>query len=842
MQRMISHAGVALLLIGALSRGVLAQPAATDEPSEIIYELDTFFVDPSKDRGYQATTSMSGSRLNEEIRHVPLSISVVTPELMADLDPTSYTDALLFSSSFNPETGTIRGLTAFANNRNSSGIDGQLDTTGIDRIEVVKGPATLMYGVTAAGGQVNAIAKRASVSDSSYAADVQAGSQDRFRARADINQVIIKNVLAARVNLKYETYGDPRVDTSASETSYFQITSQYRPFKNTRINFEIEANRPEQSLSLVDNRWASGLNMLEVKPAGYPNSEIPVAEIYGAPEDWDPYHGTALRKEDHTIYRLDWEQNWIDGLNSLFSFNYQNRPRIEDSLNTSFTNKDVDNDGKTDRVYRTNWRESDYEIDSWTWEAMLNYKKQIGRWGHSALLRWQYRQYDDRRITTRSRTSSDTYTRLSDVRDWATNHTPKPANLVYDEIFKNSGIWDNTSDLKQYSASYMPSYETDLGTFRVSFGAIYSRQLKTDGRPFTAANWVLKDPLPVSAVEPAGGERTILATDLQEGTTTLAGVSYTVPDEYLTFYSVLTGSFRPTSRRNSFGELLPPRRGETTEVGVKFDKFLDGRLSGTVSFFSTDEYDTDRNDLNVPNRNSEGYFLVGGKEVTVDAAGKDIPIYQYDTATNSYRLVDRFTVQTAYEAPVATGNVTVSPGTYDLFFNPNGPKGDYRAVGRYRSEGWDSELFIRVVKNSQMVLSYTYIDAGTVYDPDYTQIGRVNAGTAKHNLGVFGKYWFEEGLLSGLELFGGYRWSTDKVDSYIVSNGTVVGYDRPGDRSLSLGGRYRFEIGKVGCEIQLNVDNITAQDRALGYQSTLTRDRYYYDNDMTWKLMASVIF
>lgn len=790
---------VATLLLARGASSLSAQPTAAATPpsasdKDDVVVLSAFTVNSGTDRGYQAVNSISGSRLNEPIKNVPLSITVITPELLSDLDADTYDEALKFQSSYNPSNQRIRGLTAFVNNRNSAGVDGELDTTSIDRVEVVKGPATLMYGVTAAGGQVNAISKRAGMHRNRYTFDAQVGSFDRLRFRGDLNQVILPGKLATRLSLKTEEASNPDSDFSKRSADFAQWTTSYQPFTGTMLTFEIEANRPEQPLN-------NAILRQDANTTGLPNSSIPFAVLYGTPEKWEYSKGTARRRLEHTIYRLDWEQKWIPGLVSLVTYNVQDRVRKGD--NTSLSNTSTPpTGGAAGRYLRVNWRDENYTVDATTFESMVKYDFGSNpAWKHSFLLRYQNRQYDDRNIVIRSPVTQDSFVRLTGVTDWSNNYALRPNNLTFTEVFKDSSIWDNTSDLEQYSASYMPKFETSHGTLRLTYGVVSQKQIKTDGRPFTAANYALRDPLPVSVIEPSGGARVIRATDVQEGTTTLAGASF-APNDHYTFYTVVTGSFRPTATRNSFGQILPPRRGKTNEWGVKFDNLFGDRISGSLAYFNTLEYNNNRRDPNIPNNTS--------------LATDGLPLFTQDAA----------------------GNYVQRPGAV---FDPNGPAGDQVAVGRYRSTGWDTEIFVRLVGNFDSILTYSYIDAATEFDPDTLQIGRIDSGTAKHTIGVFGKYSFREGVLKGLQLTAGYRWSTKAADQYRVVNGQSILFEREGDNTYSLGARYSKRFNRVEWFAQTNIDDIWAPDREVGNRSNSTV-RYKFDTEVSWKLMTGVSF
>ena len=60
--------------------------------------LSPFLVESDRDDGYQATNSISGTRLNEAIRDIPLSIEVVTREFMRDTAALDLREALRYSA------------------------------------------------------------------------------------------------------------------------------------------------------------------------------------------------------------------------------------------------------------------------------------------------------------------------------------------------------------------------------------------------------------------------------------------------------------------------------------------------------------------------------------------------------------------------------------------------------------------------------------------------------------------------------------------------------------------------------------------------------------------------
>src|SRR5687768_10501959 len=72
--------------LASLFAAVPSQPPSSPTSSaEDVVQLSPFTVDTSKDVGYKASNSISGTRTNVPIAEVPMNIQVVTSELLTDL-------------------------------------------------------------------------------------------------------------------------------------------------------------------------------------------------------------------------------------------------------------------------------------------------------------------------------------------------------------------------------------------------------------------------------------------------------------------------------------------------------------------------------------------------------------------------------------------------------------------------------------------------------------------------------------------------------------------------------------------------------------------------------------
>ncbi len=123
-------------------------------------------------RSYSSDSSTTASRTAAPRSETPQSISVVTPQVIKDYQVKKVNDAIKFVSGIaqgNTLGGIEDGFVKRGFGANSDGsvfIDGVRSNQGlamdasIDRIEVLKGSASLMYGILNPGGVINLISKK----------------------------------------------------------------------------------------------------------------------------------------------------------------------------------------------------------------------------------------------------------------------------------------------------------------------------------------------------------------------------------------------------------------------------------------------------------------------------------------------------------------------------------------------------------------------------------------------------------------------------------------------------------------------------------------------------------
>ncbi len=158
------------------------------------------------------------------MRDIPQSIQVVPEEVIKDRNVTELRDAFETVGGISSqgtrgtglagETFILRGFQLNGFQTESSilrdGIPyislGNLRNTDIERIEVLKGPASVLFGASQPGGVVNLVSKKP-LSEPFYEASFTAGNFNTYRGAIDLSGPLNESkTVKYRLNLSYENY------------------------------------------------------------------------------------------------------------------------------------------------------------------------------------------------------------------------------------------------------------------------------------------------------------------------------------------------------------------------------------------------------------------------------------------------------------------------------------------------------------------------------------------------------------------------------------------------------------------------------------------------------------
>lgn len=202
------------MLAAALSPGLAL---AADAPTQ----LETVRVEGETPvRGSLKTESSAIGKLNQKLKDIPQSVTVVSKQLLEDQAVSNLKDALrnvpgiTFAAGEGGRTGdqvVIRGFSAFTDTYLDGMRDiGQYnrDTFNLEKVEVLKGASSMLFGRGSTGGVVNQ-ASKTPFAGSLVAGEVSVGSNRFARSTFDINQAF-SDTAAMRINLMATDDGSDR--------------------------------------------------------------------------------------------------------------------------------------------------------------------------------------------------------------------------------------------------------------------------------------------------------------------------------------------------------------------------------------------------------------------------------------------------------------------------------------------------------------------------------------------------------------------------------------------------------------------------------------------------------
>ena len=196
--------------------------------------------------GYKSDYSFLGTKTQASLKDIPQAISTITKELIEDKMDVRLKDAVEDAAGVNMYSGydeyAIRGFRA----DNAHLINGlrAYNTTltspflaNIERIEVLKGPAAVLYGNGDPGGTINMVTKKP-LSTNQYGLNLYTGSWGTYRAMGDVTGPISNDKkLLYRFNAGYENAGSFRNQYFAKS---FQLAPSISYIPNERVQLNAD--------------------------------------------------------------------------------------------------------------------------------------------------------------------------------------------------------------------------------------------------------------------------------------------------------------------------------------------------------------------------------------------------------------------------------------------------------------------------------------------------------------------------------------------------------------------------------------------------------------------------
>ena len=542
------------------------QPAAsTDQPIEVV-------VTGERD-GYQVQNATTATKTDTPLRDIPQSIQVIPQQVIQDQQVTRISDvarnvsgvSLQGSYGANTDAYIIRGFVTFNSLRNGfQAGDNYIDPNTIERVEVLKGPASVLYGQFEPGGVVNYVTKQP-LATPYYASEFTVGSYGEYKSSIDISGPLTSDQkLLYRLNVGYENFGS-FIDFVHGQ--YFSIAPvlSYKISDNTNLTLEYE--HTDQNRTFYDG--------LPPIPQSF---QVPISRFLGEPST--------------DQYNVDSDAFYLT-LDHTFSENLRLRSAFSAYLTTSGFNEVVrpvslEADGQT--ISRTLAAGPGY---SQTFELQneLVGKFKTGSINHQLLvgleLSWQ-NQFGDF-----LRTAAPGINLFNPVYG-----APLPTSFV--DTASRGGIYTDTT------AIYLQDQVTLLSNLKLLVGGRYDFVSYNDRNIDLNNNGAL------------------LSTDnfYDEAFSPRVGLVYQ-PIKPISLYASYSESFAPNNTLSASLVALPPSRGTQYEAGIKTEVF-DGKLSATLAAYNitkTNVPTTDPNNINYSIAAGE----VKSEGIELDISGRILP-------------------------------------------------------------------------------------------------------------------------------------------------------------------------------------------------------------------------
>lgn len=219
---------------------------------------------------YTLPSTITGTKTDTPFMETPLNVQVVSKQVLKDQQAFTLDKALKnvsgVTSTVNAPAGggvsntfTIRGFESDTYFRNGFRIVGSSAGVGgigtrqfanVESVEVLKGPAAILYGRVEPGGMVNLVTKQP-LSKPYYSIQQQIGSYDLYRTSADATgPVTADKSWLYRMNLSYESSASFR-EFVDNDRLFLAPVIQWEISPRTKATFEMEYTRDAYGFDLT---------------------------------------------------------------------------------------------------------------------------------------------------------------------------------------------------------------------------------------------------------------------------------------------------------------------------------------------------------------------------------------------------------------------------------------------------------------------------------------------------------------------------------------------------------------------------------------------------------------
>ncbi|MBW4624265.1 MAG: TonB-dependent siderophore receptor [Brasilonema octagenarum HA4186-MV1] len=543
----------------------------SDEPIELVVT--------GQQNQYTAPNASTATGTETPIIETPFAIQVVPQEIIRDQQVTRTEEALrnvsgvTYQGSSNNRSGadfSIRGFTDAPILRDGfrryGVVQAPLEVANLERIEVLKGPASILYGAIEPGGLINAVSKQP-LSEPFYETELQVGSRGLVRPRFDFSGPLSADgKVLYRLNGLYQRLDSFRNLDQEDSHIFIAPTLTWKIGDRTDLGI---------SLEYLDNNRPADFGIPAI---GKKIADVPRDHIDSEPTDavTNQYLNVGYNFE-HRFSR-----NWK--LRNAFRYSSYDYDFNVVALPLSF-------DEATGTVSRFFASQEGHD-ENYSLQANVVGEFATGPINHTLLFGADY---------------IHSATNFFTVFDFT---TPLPLNL-FNPVYGVAKPSENT----------LPPYGGTDGTsnrwgfyLQDQISLFQNLKLLAGIRYDTIESKTVN--VPGQVTQP--GE----TTQNDDAFTPRVGILYQ-PSKAVSLYASYSESFTPNTTNTATGEPLEPQRGKGYEFGVKTE-LLNGKLFATLAYFDITKQNVAVTDPNFPLAS-----IASGEQrsrgVEFDVAGEILP-------------------------------------------------------------------------------------------------------------------------------------------------------------------------------------------------------------------------
>ncbi|ENB9666637.1 MULTISPECIES: TonB-dependent siderophore receptor [Pseudomonas] len=551
--------------------------------------------------GYVASRSATGTKTDTPILEIPQAINVITADQVQAQGARNLTQALRYTPGL--ATGGFTDRNSIADEITSRGfaptplyLDGaylpyagslggapQIDPYTLERIEVLKGPSSVLYGQNQPGGLINMVSKRPTREQRSQV-KLGAGSYNRVNGAFDTSGPLDEQKVFTYRLVGVADKGNELVAHAHSERLLLAPSLTWAPNEDTSLTLLAQVQRDD---GLPDYQTLPMIGSLKRGPTGQHIDR----DFFSGDSHYNDY------KRNQYIFGYDFNHRFSDELAFRSTARYTDvRDRYKGFYLRSFVTEGDGVDYTRANRVKLDWRQHNI---SYTVDNNLEYKFNTGALQHTALAGVDYRHF------TRKYDGYNAYNVL-------------PVDLYGKNNFDTSSItpvldtrWDNT--VRQT-------------------GVYLQDQIKLDNWILTVGgrqDWAEIDNKDLLAHS--------IASQRDSKFTGRIGLTY-VTEFGLAPYVSYSQSFLPTlgtAAPERGGKAFEPTEGEQYEVGLKYQPF-EGTLF-TASVFQVKQKNVLTGDTEYPQYESQnGEVRSRGVELELKSSIENVDVLAAATYIDSF--------------------------------------------------------------------------------------------------------------------------------------------------------------------------------------------------------------